>query len=252
LPGGIAMYVITASDRWFIQHYQGEVELGMYALGAKFALLMTLAMETFRKAWWPIAMDAMHSPDGPDVFRAIARMFMGVGVAAVIYLTFLSRWLVDWVAGPAFQAAWPLVGVLAWQSLFYGFYMVASPGIWKAEKTHYSMYLMIGSALLNLALNAWLVPEYGGMGAAVATGLSYFVLLLLSMLVSERLWRVDFPLILLVAQILIGIVASLWLINTEAGWIAKAVVAHALVAVLAASALSRGSWRKLWGRSEHA
>ncbi len=249
LPGGISMYVISASDRWFIQHYQGEVELGIYAVGAKFALLAALGIETFRKAWWPIAMDAMHSPDGPEVFRTIARMFMGVGVAAVIYLTFLSRWLVEWLAGPDFHKAWPIVGVLAWQSLFYGFYMVASPGIWKTEKTHYSMKLMMGAAIVNLALNAWLVPQYGGMGAGIATGLAYFLLIASSVIVSEKLWRVEFPFVLLMLQIAVGVLTVMWLINTEVTMLVKAIVVHAVVSLLVVSSVSSAVWKNFIKKS---
>lgn len=249
LPGGIAMYVITASDRWFIQHYQGEAELGIYALGAKFALLAALGIETFRRAWWPIAMDAMHSPDGPELFRTIARMFMGVGVAAVVYLTFLSPWLVSWLAGQDFHDAWPLVGVLAWQSLFYGFYMVASPGIWKAEKTHYSMKLMIGAAIVNLALNAWLVPQYGSMGAGIATGLAYFLLIVSSVIVSESLWRVEFPFVLLLLQMAVGVLTVIWLINTDMSMLVKVIVVHAVVLLLAVSSLSSAAWKSFIDKS---
>lgn len=249
LPGGMSMYVITASDRWFIQHYQGETELGIYALAAKFALLAALGIETFRRAWWPIAMDAMHSPDGPELFRTIARMFMGVGVAAVVYLTFLSPWLVSWLAGQDFHDAWPLVGVLAWQSLFYGFYMVASPGIWKTEKTHYSMKLMIGAAIVNLALNAWLVPQYGNMGAGIATGLAYFLLIVSSVIVSESLWRVEFPFVLLLLQMAVGVLTVIWLINTEMSMLVKVIVVHAVVLVLAVSSLSSVAWKSFIDKS---
>jgi O-antigen/teichoic acid export membrane protein len=178
-----------------------------------------------------------------EVFRVIARMFMGVGVAAVVYLTFLSRWLVEWLAGPDFHDAWPLVGVLAWQSLFFGFYMVASPGIWKTERTHYSMNLMIGAALLNLALNAWLVPQYGSMGAAIATALAYFLLVSSSMIVSENLWRVEFPFILLLLQIAIGVVTVTWLVNTETELFIKALIVHMVALLLAGSSLNRATWK---------
>ena len=97
MPSGLAMYVMSTSDRWFIQYYHGGADLGIYAVGAKFALIMAIAIETFRKAWWPIAMDAMHSHDGPETFRSIGRLFMGVGVASVVYLAFLSPWLVSWM-----------------------------------------------------------------------------------------------------------------------------------------------------------
>jgi O-antigen/teichoic acid export membrane protein len=242
VPAGVAMYLMNTSDRWFIQHYHGEAALGIYAVGAKFALAMALAIETFRKAWWPIAMDAMHSADGPETYRTISRMFMGVGVAAVVYLAFLSPWLVDWLAAPAFHDAWPVVGVLAWQSLFYGFYLVASAGLWKSERTVYSMLLMGASAVLNLALNWAFVPAWGGLGAAVATAVSFLAWIVAALLLSERLWPVGFPLGLFAAQVVLGTLAVAWITRFGSASWTTALGVHAIVAVLLVSALDRRSW----------
>lgn len=243
VPAGMAMYVMNTSDRWFVQHYQGEAALGLYAVGAKFALIVALAIETFRKAWWPIAMDAMHSEDGPQTYRSIARLYMGVGVAAVVYLAFLAPWLVGWFTAPAFHAAWPIVGVLAWQSLFYGFYLVASAGIWKAEKTRYSLYLMVLAALLNLALNWLLVPTHGGMGAAIATALSYLAWIAAALTISERLWPVRFPMALLATQVGVGAACVAWVTAQESrtSWL-TVVGVHAVVGLLLMSALDRRHW----------
>jgi O-antigen/teichoic acid export membrane protein len=241
VPAGMAMYVMNTADRWFIQHYHGEAALGVYAVGAKFALVMALAIETFRKAWWPIAMDAMHSDDGPETFRMIARLFMGVGVAAVVYLAFVSPWLVRWFTTPDFYAGWAVVGVLAWQSLFYGFYLVASAGIWKAEKTPMAMVLMVAAALLNALLNWLFVPAWGGLGAALATALAYLAWIAASLAVSERLWPVGFPLALLAGQIALGAaaVAAVTLLGSQSWWTILGV--HAAVAVLLWSARDPGA-----------
>jgi len=215
VPAGLAMYFMTTADRWFVSYYHGEEALGIFAVGAKFALLMAVGVETFRKAWWPIAMDAMHSDDGPETFRMISRLYMGLGVAAVIILTLLSPWLVRFLTAPTFHSAWPIVGILAWQSLFYGFFLIASAGIWKAEKTYLNLYLMGGAAIVGLLLNWLLVPAYGGVGAAIATVITYFGWIVASMVMSERLWLVSFPLKLFFVQVVVaaGIVA--WYLMTD-------------------------------------
>ena len=215
VPAGLAMYFMNTADRWFVQYYHGEEALGLFAVGAKFALLMALGVETFRKAWWPIAMDAMHSDDGPETFRMISRLYMGLGVAAVIILTLLSPWLVRLLTAPAFHSAWPIVGILAWQALFYGFFLIASAGIWKAEKTYLNLYLMGGAAIVGLFLNWLLVPAYGGVGAAIATVITYFGWVVSSMLISERLWLVSFPIKLFFVQIIVAASLIAWFVLTD-------------------------------------
>ena len=175
-------------------------------------MLTALAVETFRKAWWPIAMDAMHGEDGPKTFRTIARFYLGFGAAGVVYLTFLSPWLVSTFAAPAYVSAWPIVGILAWQSLFYGFYMVASGGIWKAEKTWLAPIIMAVAAFLNLGLNFLWVPAYGGKGAALATSTTFGFWCILTLIVSQRLWRVPFQFWIMSCQILLGVVLTVWLL----------------------------------------
>jgi len=211
LPAGLGFYVMSTTDRWFIQHHFGADELGLYAVGAKFALLLTVVIEAFRKAWWPIAMDAMHSEDGPETYRMIARLYVGIGVIGVVILGFISPWLVKWVVGPQFYSSWPIIGVLAWQSLFYGVFLVVSAGIWKTEKTYLNMYLMIMAGVVNVILNAFLVPKYGGMGAAIATALTFFIWIVVSAIVSERLWQVRFPFTIMAIQIGIGVLTVFWL-----------------------------------------
>ena len=215
LPAGIALYFMTTADRLFVQYYHGSEALGLFAIGAKFSLIMAFAVDTFRKAWWPIAMDAMNSDDGPQTFRIMARLYMGIGVASVVILTLLAPWLVKWFTAPVYHESWLIIGILAWQSLFYGFFLIASAGIWKSEKTFLDFYLMCGASVLGLLLNWVLVPSFGGTGAAIATVLTYIVWIVLTMIVSESLWSIAFPWRILCLQTSLGILFSAWYLTSS-------------------------------------
>lgn len=248
LPAGLAIYVMNTADRWFIQHYHGQDELGIYAVGAKFVLLMALVVDMFRKAWWPIAMDAMHSDDGPETFQTISRMFIGFGTVAVVYLAFLSPWLVRWFTADAYHSAYPIVRVLAWKALFYGFYLVGSPGVWKSEKTHISALLMAGAGMVNILLNFLWVPVYAGVGAAMATSVSYLVLIMVTVFISERLWRVGFPVISLSAYVAIGVATVFWLEVSESSFWIELVVVHLCVILLAVFSFDRSMRGKIFAQ----
>ena len=88
---------MSSLDRWFVQNFHGQEALGLYALGAKFSMLIALAVEIFRKAWWPIAMDAMHGDDAWS-FRMISRLYLSLGIIVVILITSISPWLVGLLA----------------------------------------------------------------------------------------------------------------------------------------------------------
>ncbi len=207
VPAGLGMYVLNTSDRWFIIHYQGQDALGLYAVGVKFAMLISLAVTTFRQAWWPIAMDAIHTEEGPELFRTIARIYLGLGTAAVVLMTAISPFLVRWLTSPAYYSAYPIIGTLAWSSLFYGFYLVVCAGIWKTEKTGWNSLIMGFAPLLNIVLDSIFVPQWGIIGAAIATSISFLVWNAIALVVSEILWRIHYPIGIFGLQIFTGIVA---------------------------------------------
>lgn len=206
LPTGIAFYLMSTMDKWFIQYYHGPEILGIYAISAKFAMLIALIVETFRQAWWPIAMDSIHGDDGPKTLRMISRLYTGIGVAAIIILALVSEKLVIIFTTQAYYSAWPVVSILAWQSFFYGFYMIGSIGIWKSEKTIYSMFLMGSASIMNLILNFLLVPKYAALGASISTVTSYLIWITASVIVSERLWEVKHQFHLIIFQVFLGMV----------------------------------------------
>lgn len=218
LPASFAMYFLNTTDRWFIIHYHGQEMMGIYSVGAKFALLMYLAVFTFRKAWWPIALDTLQSKEGPELFRIISRFYLGNGTALIIILTALSPMLIKVLAAPLYHSAYIYIGILSWSAIFYGLYMIVVAGIWKAEKTIWVTICMSVAAGLNIALNFLLVPKYGGLGAAIGTGISFFVWISLVIIVSEKLWYVGYHVRLFALQIAVGLAscwAILYLFNTE-------------------------------------
>lgn len=205
IPAALAMYALHSMDRWFILYFVGRDALGLFAVGAKFALLIAIAVTTFRQAWWPVALDAIHSADGLPFLRVSARLYLGAGCAGVVVLTALSPWLVSVVTTTAYYEGYPVVGILAWQSIFYGFFMIAASGLWKAESTGWISAGMVMAVLVNLTLDIWWIPRYGIVGAAAATAVAFFAWNVFTIITSERAWPVRYPFGTLGLQVAAGV-----------------------------------------------
>jgi O-antigen/teichoic acid export membrane protein len=140
-----------------------------------------------------------------------------------------------------------MVGILAWQPLFYGFFLISAAGIWKVEKTYINIYLSIISAIIGVILNWVLVPIFGGVGAAIATAITFFLWALFSLVISEKYWKVDYPLFMIFIQITIATifaVAFLWYKpNYNLGNI---LVVFVLVVLLIKSSLSKKNYNLAW------
>ncbi len=208
VPASLAMYFMNTSDRWFIQYYHGEDELGLYAVGAKFAMLSSLAIETFRKAWWPLAMDSMHSENGEKTFILISNWYVCIGSFFILILTFLSPWLIEFITGPDFHDSWPIVGILTWKGLLYGYFMICSAGIWRAEKTYLNLYISLSILVVGLILNFLIVPTYGIIGASVATVFTFFIWIVVTSIVSNLHWKIKFNYFFILSVFIISLSVS--------------------------------------------
>ena len=208
VPANFAFYCMETADKWILGFYHGGIALGIYAVGAKFALAMGLVVEPFRKAWGPLAYKSLHEPESYGFFSFMARLYMGVGAAAAVLLTAVSPALVKWVTLPNYHSAYHVVGLLAWKQLFYGFFLFSALGIYKKEKTKLVAILSGFIATLNVTLLYFLVPEYAGPGAALAMVVSYFVWNLLALAIGQRLWPIDYPWAILLGQISVGLFAT--------------------------------------------
>lgn len=186
VPGALTWWIMHVSDRWFVMNLMSPYDLGLYAIGAKFVLLISLAVEAFRKAWWPLALDATYKKDSPEFFQKISLWYLILGSIAAIVLTGASPYLVGFIADKRYFEAWKIVGILCWYSIFYGFYLISTVGIFKSKKTYITAIIFGSAALINIILNYFLIPIYGLIGAAIATSLSMMIANVISMLISNR------------------------------------------------------------------
>lgn len=193
IPEALLLHAMLIMDRLFLQSYHGPLAVGVYAVAFRFSVIMAAFTEVFRKAWWPYALKFMYQPGGERLFRFMAQLYISTMCAFILLLTILSPFMIKYLTGPEYASASMLIGLLCWQSLFNGFILIGSAGIWKEQKTSYSFYVTGIALIFGVCFNFLLVPRYGMFGAAIATAISYFIWAFLSLEVSERLWSINFP-----------------------------------------------------------
>lgn len=251
VPGGIALVIMLMADRWFIQFFVGAETVGLYAVAGQFAMALGLIVNAFRQAWWPMAMEAVQTEDGKDSFRVLARVYLGFGGASVIVLTGWAPWILSWLVPQPYWSSYTLIGPLAWYPVFYGFYLISSPGLWKMERMDYASGLMIAAGTLNIVLNWIAVPRWGSLGAAMSTSISFFVWNLGVIWLSERLWKVDFPYFFLLGQVAWGITGTFVVYQTYQQTLSFPItmsLSLVIAILVSASALPLKSWGRMLSR----
>lgn len=218
MPTGIAIWVISFADRFFLIQYTTLNEVGLYAVGAKFAMAIALITGSFRLAWTPLALSVSKEPDAKAFYRNVAEVYL-VGLSFIIVvLTGISKPLMIVMTQPDYYAGYTVIGILAYGAVFYGLYTISTLGVWLGEKTIFSTIAIFVSAGLNVALNILLIPMWGMIGAAIATLGAYMVGNGLVFYFGEKCYHIGFNYLHLGVTVLVtclGIALQLMLLATN-------------------------------------
>jgi O-antigen/teichoic acid export membrane protein len=99
----------------------------------------------------------------------------GMAIVIAIPMTFLSDFVIQLLFGTEYALAGGVLAVHIWAGIFVFLGVARSKWIINENYQFYGMLFTIVGALSNVALNLWLIPLLGIMGAAWATVISYII-----------------------------------------------------------------------------
>jgi O-antigen/teichoic acid export membrane protein len=183
---------MTSADRYFLNHYSTTSEVGLYSLGYKIGLVMSLIVQAVQLAWPAQMFEIMKEPDAERKFSRILTIYVvGVGFVSLGF-SVLSREMLVIMTTPDFYSASTVIPLILISYLFYGVRFMTNMGLVREEKLQYASMIIIGTAIINLGLNFWLIPRYGMLGAAWSTLISYGILLIIHMTVNLKFWHISY------------------------------------------------------------
>jgi O-antigen/teichoic acid export membrane protein len=211
----VSYFVIHFSDRVFLNHAVSRDASGRYWLAYNFAMLLSILVgDSFAKAWNVSFYRYAEDPGWRTRFARVARwLVLVLGTAAVAIALFGDDALRIMVP-PAYRAPTLLIAILVFGYVFreVGDFFLNLMMLDRRSGT--IGRLAAASAVLNLALNLWLIPSHGLYGAALATLLTWGAYLIACWRVAQRQHRLPFPVrpalgLLIAGLAAVGIAATL-------------------------------------------
>ena len=190
---GISFYWLRMSDRFFLLHYQGSEEVGLYTVANSLAQPLFLVAAAFGLAWpqWHYA--KMADPDEHRHFVARSATYYLVinGMVLVAFGTFLPL-ITHVLIGEQYWSVTGVTFVLAVSIVIYSIYFVFWTGASVAKKIGMMPVFFAIASALNIVLNFVFVPTYG-MWAAAWTAVAGFALLaVMTYFYSQRSYPIPF------------------------------------------------------------
>ncbi len=192
VPMGVAAAVLSMADRYFLRYYATLEDIGLYALGYKVGLVVNLLVSSFQIAWPAVLFSVAKRDDAQKFYSKLLTYFMLVLTFVGLGLSVLSREALRVMTTEKFYDAYQVVPLVVLSYIFLGGYYVTAIGTNLMKKTQYLALATITAAIVHLILNFVLIPDYGMMGAAVSTVISYAVMAAISCGSSLKFYPIDY------------------------------------------------------------
>ena len=187
--------LIQSGDRYVLRIFNSVSMVGLYAFGYQIAgILQTALVTPLKQALQPVV---FKQEDDPEAIRGFLRVgatyFYLVGCAAGLLISLFSREILMLFARKeAFWAAWVIVPIITYSYVQHGLGNFVGWGMGLMKKSFHVSGIVLVAALVNIGLNFLFVPQWGMLGAAFATMLSYIVWNLLKAYYSAKFYNLHF------------------------------------------------------------
>ena len=187
-----AVWILTTTDRYFLAHYRNIADIGIYAVGFKLASFLGLVSGALQMAWSPYAMDIQYEPNAKKIYAKVFFIYFVVNILAVFFISMFSIDLLKVFTQPAYYSAKAVVPFLCMSVVFFSGYFIVSIGIAVTKKAQHTIWITLTAAAVNIVMNFLLTPAIGAVGAALSIMTANFLIFVLTLWVSQKLYPVEY------------------------------------------------------------
>lgn len=199
IPAGISANLVQIIDRPILKYLTDDKTVGIYTANYKLGIFMMLIVSMFEFAWRPFFLNNANDPNAKNIFSKVLTIF--VLISSIVFLI-ISLFISDVVKmnlpfnthliGKAYWEGLEIVPVILFGYLLYGMYINFMPGIYIEKKTKYLPLVTGLGAIANVIANFILIPKLSYMGAAIATLISYAVMMTGIYLVAQKFYKINY------------------------------------------------------------
>lgn len=188
---GIAWWINQSLDKYFITSMLNPGENGIYAVASKIPTILSTCLSIFMQAWNLSAIKEYNSKDSAAFYThtyKTLRVFLSVCTSVLIIISIpLARIMF----AKDFFVAWQYSSILLISGLFSGLSSFWGSIFSASKKSSLFVYSTVAAAIVNVILNALLIPRYKVYGATTATAISFFTMWLIGYICVQRIKRLE-------------------------------------------------------------
>lgn len=177
LLSGMVLMIYLRIDQVMLGLLSDKTELGLYAAAVRIAEVWYFVPTVIVSSVFPRLVELQGSD--PSRFQEnIQKLYNAmafIGYVVAVPVTFIAPLVVEVLFGVTYQAAATQLSVLIWAGLFANISVARNAYLVANSMGQAMFWTTLSGAIINVVLNFVLIPTWGGLGAALATVISYWV-----------------------------------------------------------------------------
>ncbi len=191
VPADASVYALQVADRWYLLRDYSVGAAGLYAVAAKLATVVFVAVRGFQYAWPPLAYSVEDDDVAARLYSIVTTYYvLGTGVV-VAGVALFARWGCR-LLGHSYYDSYRAIPWLALGWSLYGLYLIFIVISGRARRTRRNLPAALAGLVVNVISLLVLVPALGIAGAGIALVLSYAAMIVVIYLLTRRLFSVGF------------------------------------------------------------
>jgi len=171
--GVMAIFIMIyfRTDVVMLSLMKGDAAVGIYGVSYRLSEAITMIPSMLLYALFPVA-SRYHEESKPrfeNLYSTALQFLLILAFPIGLSITLLARQLITALFSNEYSESAACLQVLIWAAAVMFMTMVLGNALVAANKQRFTMYFAMISAVLNIGLNALLIPRYSYIGASIAT-----------------------------------------------------------------------------------
>lgn len=176
IPNMISWWINSISSRYIILYYCGVEIAGLYTAASKLPAIVNVITSIFQQAWQYSTAKEIGNNDSKVFFSTVFRVYRYIAMCFCCLIFIINKLLCAVLLQSGFYSAWKYVPILLMASTV-GCISTYFGTFYNAVKDNKMLMIStVVGAVCNLLLNIILIPLFGGIGGALATLISYIII----------------------------------------------------------------------------
>lgn len=210
LPNFLLYWVYSSTDRIMLRNILGMYDTGIYAIGAKVGQISQLIYVAFAGGWQYFAFSTMRDQDQVQLNSRIYEYLGAISFIATFGVAAIGKPLFEFFFEKPYADGYQVIPYLFLSPLLLMLFQVIVNQFLVIKKTWPNAMILAVGAIINVILNAVLIPQIGIEGAGIATLAGYMVALVIASVVLVRMKLLKISRHFLVASMILLLYIGMW------------------------------------------